>query len=452
MHYSENSHKKLPMKFPHVQPPLGPDESHTIHKLRATTVIFEEGSSSFDEEDGPVIANIVLPNKPHSSAVQVEEMGSFKLETESIYTIGCSSDSHTIHGIIDEIDSDGDLNNVSYRRTMSRNVSIVSASEDESSIGSGMMTSSRDVSVDEFNRDVQFEDGHAHIKFIKTVIEEQEIVTENDDDDDDERPNRVAQVNSSNVEGSIKMNTTKLDEKSVNELPKATKANMLIKEEAEEVKLQLTEGERKQLRIKEVRANARKASLVWKAEIIEKDGEIDTLLSSANEIDIGHSPIKAKLFENESADDGHIESSSKAIVNDVEPLNVTLSEMLIDDDNEDEDVEMAALLKRVRAQRSALCDILNKDQPTNTADQLELDSLTPGRYTTYIHILPTYILYNTVRLVINTRLIFSLALFCQHTCARFLNIHDFVAIVKCFLYYTSFLYILCIQLKFYLIL
>lgn len=372
------------MKFPHVQPPIGPDESHTIHKLRATTVIFEEGSSSFEEEDGPVIANIVLPNKPHSSAVQVEEMGSFKLENEAMYTIGSCSDSHTIHGIIDEIDSDGDLNNISYRRTVSRNVSIVSASEDEISIGSGIMTSSRDVSVDEFNRDVQFEDGHAHIKFIKTVIEEQEIVT----DDDNERPQRATKLNSSNVESSIEMNATKPDEISVKELSRASKAKVLTKEDAEEVKL--TDEELKKLRIKEIRTNARKSSLIWKAEIIEKDAENDKPSSTPNEIDIGHSPNKAKLLECEVAINEQIETSSKAIVNGVEPLNVKLNEMLMNDE-EEEDVQMAALLKRGREQRSALNDILNKDQQTNSDDQHELDSLTPGRYTIYyIHTYYTY--------------------------------------------------------------
>lgn len=354
---------------------LGPDESHTIHKLRATTVIFEEGSSSFEEEDGPVIANIVLPNKPHSSAVQVEEMGSFKLETEAMYTIGSCSDSHTIHGIIDEIDSDGDLNNISYRRTVSRNVSIVSASEDEISVGSGMMTSSRDVSVDEFNRDVQFEDGHAHIKFIKTVIEEQEIVN----DDDDERPKLAAKVNSWNAESSIETNASSPSEMLVKELTKPSKANVLIKEEAEEVNQQLTEDELKQLRIKEIRTNARKSSLIWKAEIIEKDAENDKLSNTPNEIDIGHSPIKAKLLDVEMADNKNIETNSEAIVNGDEPLNIKLNEMLMDD--EEEDVEMAALLKRVREQRSALSNILNQNQQTNSDEQHELYSLTPGRYT-----------------------------------------------------------------------
>lgn len=339
---------------------LGPDESHTIHKLRATTVIFEEGSSSFDEEDGPVIANIVLPNKPHSSAVQVEEMGSFKLETEAMYTIGSGSDCHTIHGIIDEIDSDGDLNNISYTRTVSRNVSIVSASEDEVSIGSGMMSSSRDVTMDEFNRDVQFEDGHAHIKFIKTVIEEQEIVI----DDEVERPKRVDNVNSSSVESSIDMDLTKPN------------IECLIREGAEEVKQQLGEDELKQLRIKEIRANARKSSLVWKAEIIEIDSDNHKVSSTPNETDNGLSAIKANPLVVEMAVNGQIETNSIAII---EPLNNKLNEMIIDD--EDDDVQMAALLKRVRQQRAVLVDILNQDQQANSDDQHELYSLTPGRYT-----------------------------------------------------------------------
>lgn len=374
------------MKFPMCNH-LGPDESHTIHKLRATTVILEEGSSSFDEEDGPVIANIVLPNKPHSSAVQVEEMGSFKLETEAMYTIGSCSDSHTIHGIIDEIDSDGDMNNISYRRTVSRNVSIVSASEDESSIGSGMMTSSRDVSVDEFNRDVLFEDGHAHIKFIKTVIEEQEIVHE----DDDERPKLAAKVNSSNLDSSIE---TEVKEMAVKEL---TRASMPIKKEAEKMEQQLTEDELKQLRIEEIRTNARKSSLIWRAEIIESDAENDKLSNTPIEIDIGHSPIKAKPLEIEMAVNVIIETNPKVNVNVDEPLDIKLNETLVEDE-EEEDVQMAALLKRVLEQRSALKNILNQDQQTNSDEQHELCSLTPGRYLHYnifIYYTSTLLLYNT---------------------------------------------------------
>lgn len=138
-------------------------------------MILEE-DSNFDES---VVANIILPNRPHSTSLRIEEVGSYNFDTQDqsvIYTISNDKDQRpNKSGIVDEIDSDSD-HGMMFRKTTSRNVSIVSASEDEQSLGSEFGAGySREISIDETHKDIQLEDGYAHVKAMKIVIEEQEV-------------------------------------------------------------------------------------------------------------------------------------------------------------------------------------------------------------------------------------------------------------------------------------
>ncbi|XP_058062873.1 obscurin [Anopheles bellator] len=106
----------------------GPEESHSVHQMRATTVIFEEdGGSPFEE----VMQKIIYPTKPHISSCQVEEIDTVtfaspeqKLRQQSLV----ESLSASTRTVIEEIESDGEL---TARGKLSRGVSITSASEDE---------------------------------------------------------------------------------------------------------------------------------------------------------------------------------------------------------------------------------------------------------------------------------------------------------------------------------
>lgn len=362
------------MKYTQKKYP-GPDESHTIHKLRATTVIFEEGAS-FDD-DGPVIANIVLPNKPHSSALQVEEVGSFQFETHERSSYQTSED---IHGIIDEIDSDGD-HSISFKRSVSRNVSIVSAaSEDENIIG---MSSSRDVSVDEIHRDIQFDNGHAHIKFIKTVIEEQEVICEGVDEVPKQETSSATYGKTDAFTANLCQADNSLAHKlSTNDVSKKPNKSQLLDIGTIENR-ELTEDEQKQIRIKEIRSKARKASLVNKEEQIEKS---NNAITKTVVNDIGKEPINAKILNVENA--LQVDSSVQS-TNNTDLGKHEKSAQLNGITNEEEEIdgEMADLLKRVQAQRAALNDILlNKDQVQVTvsdATSPSLDYSQPGSYTFY---------------------------------------------------------------------
>ncbi|XP_053676585.1 obscurin [Anopheles nili] len=106
----------------------GPDESHSVHQMRATTVIFEEDSGSPIE----VMQRIIYPNQPHASALHVEEIDTITFtspEQKRHYQSQLLSSEASVatHTVIEEIESDTD----SKAGKLSRGVSITSASEDE---------------------------------------------------------------------------------------------------------------------------------------------------------------------------------------------------------------------------------------------------------------------------------------------------------------------------------
>lgn len=321
---------------------LGPDESHTIHKLRATTVILEE-DSSFDE---PVIANIILPNKPHSTALQVEEMGSFTLESnQQSYSYRTSSvdGGSIVHGVVDEIDSDSD-HNLSYKRSVSRNVSIVSASDDESSLGASVGNSSKDISIDEYQKDVQFEDGIAHIQFRKTVIEEQEIVLV--DDIADARRPQIGNL-ADMAKSEFKTDTTPFvgakptENENQNTSQHAKKLNI---ERCDENK---TEDNCKQMRINEIQSNAGKALLLTREEGKE---EAAPAASNNQAVLSNQTPGKSEICDNDN--EQKTKSLNGGDTDDYEN----------DRDEEEADKDLANLYKRIQKQRSVLNEIISNEQ------------------------------------------------------------------------------------------
>lgn len=378
-HYHFFHHTIFHFKFNNQ---IGPDESHTIHKIRATTIIFEE-DSSFDE---PVIANIVLPNRPHATTLQVEEVGSFKLETNEqsvTYQVG-SGDGR--HGIIDEMDSDNE-HNYTQKRGASRNISIVSASEDENSVGYA-----REVSVDEFQKDYQFEDGYANVKIKRTVVEEEEVYM--GDIDDQEEPFKAKLYEVKETVGDEVDNPTptkvKVSEIANGKAESTDKALLCDVEEKEEHS-SLSAEEAKQLRIKEIRAKARKASIVNKEEMTTNTVQENLKTAEINEEPSSKS-TNANLLNSETvtehntADD---EATSQYGNYDNAEENECpqkgkerqLCEVELDDDFEN-------LMKRAQRQRSILNDILDKEhgisseedmrQKTNKIEIVEDSDSLPG--------------------------------------------------------------------------
>uniref|UniRef100_A0AAG5DF48 Muscle M-line assembly protein unc-89 n=1 Tax=Anopheles atroparvus TaxID=41427 RepID=A0AAG5DF48_ANOAO len=106
----------------------GPEESHSIHQMRATTVIFEEDASSPIE----VMQKIIYPNQPHASAFHVEEIDTITFvspEQKRQYLSQPSpSESTATRTVIEEIESDSEA---SVKERLSRGVSITSAASEE---------------------------------------------------------------------------------------------------------------------------------------------------------------------------------------------------------------------------------------------------------------------------------------------------------------------------------
>ncbi|XP_065086396.1 obscurin isoform X3 [Ochlerotatus camptorhynchus] len=112
----------------------GPEESHSIHQMRATTIIFEEDSGSPLETP----QRIIYPNKPHASALHVEEVDSITFQspedTAKYHHLTVNESSGT-RLVIEELESDNEAVSSSTGK-FSRGVSITSAttSDDEQSI------------------------------------------------------------------------------------------------------------------------------------------------------------------------------------------------------------------------------------------------------------------------------------------------------------------------------
>lgn len=131
---------------------IGPEDSHLVHQRKATTVILQEKNA-----DEAITATIPKPST--KNAVQVEELGSYKLEThEQSFSYRVNDmDGSKNHAIIDEMDSDSDIS-AAARKTLlvQRNISINSVSEDDAGIPSASKTC--ELSVNQFTKNIPFED------------------------------------------------------------------------------------------------------------------------------------------------------------------------------------------------------------------------------------------------------------------------------------------------------
>lgn len=333
----------------------GPEESHTIHAIRATTVIFEE-DSTFDDNANvstSAVANIILPNRPHQSALQVEEVGSYHLESHL-----ASVEAADVHrGIVDEHDSDCGSASTAVRNSLySRNVSIVSAaSEDDSAAtaaaaAAGLNSVSKNVAVDEYQQTIDLEDGQAHVRFTKTVTEEQQLigVTENGDSNtvrgpNDEHQNATSKsvaveeyqetIDLADGQAHVRFTKTVIEEQQVIGVTENNRdSNDGPKPQTIETN-ELNDTSR-QSRIKEIRAQARKASLATRDNIDEVAVGSNVQYSRTNSAASQSNSTNARLFDEAGADE----------------------------DVEDE--ALAMLLQRGKAQRLALDEILNASATT----------------------------------------------------------------------------------------
>lgn len=111
-----------------------------------------------EENNGDEAITVSLPKFATNNAVQVEEIGSYKLETQEqsfSYRVN-DMDGTRNHAIIDEIDSDSDLS-AAARKTLfvQRNISINSVSEDDTASPSAK---SCELTVNQVTKNIPFED------------------------------------------------------------------------------------------------------------------------------------------------------------------------------------------------------------------------------------------------------------------------------------------------------
>lgn len=111
---------------------VGPDESHTIHKIRTTTVIMEESS----EIDEPLKSKIIEPNRPHATTVRVMEVESVSSETfqDGKLEFSDNQTKMTSSGIVQEMFSDNESDHILLKNptSIARGISINSATDSES--------------------------------------------------------------------------------------------------------------------------------------------------------------------------------------------------------------------------------------------------------------------------------------------------------------------------------
>lgn len=341
-----------------------------MHHRRATTVILEEDGSVDDKSK---TVNIILP--PRKTASQVEEVGSYKLESheQSIsYQIMEDGDGKKIRpGIVDELDSDTDRS-TTRTRTTSRNISINSVqSDDEINTGG---SKSRDITVSETKKNIPFEDGYAEMKITKIVMEEQEILTEELPEGEENISEYKSKKSERDVQKEIEDKAKRLyaelsaeDEKTprTRKISGETgKGSLYDIEESNEGRQDLSPEEARQQRIKEIRANARRASLLSRGESTEQPDETKTQQpgESPNE---EHFSSKSEYYEKyektEQIDDGvkTTELRETSIDSNEVPQNGK-QEKDENDDGVPRNSYLDNLLKHAQRQRSVLDEIIDE--------------------------------------------------------------------------------------------
>lgn len=292
-------------------------------------------------------------------------------------------------GIIDEVDSDtGEHTSTAFRRTIMRNVSIVSAtSEDEQQ--AAMMTSGRDVSVDEIDRKVVFDNGESHIRVTKTVIEEQQLVEVDEnglvgkyiltsDSKKSESKHQasisITKPNELSIEKTIETNE-KINTSTLSEQSTAKKAKVWTVESEDEVELpkELTEEEQRRQRIKDIRQRARKGSLHNKE--VANEREINENAETVpTEFIINDKALSANVQETHKTTEITVNEESGSYAKTSSEQKVQTAILLQKEEAvEDDDPFMTALLKRGQAQRAALQQILSHEDDSANPDSARLD-------------------------------------------------------------------------------
>lgn len=341
--------------------------------------------------------NIVLPNRPHATALQVEEIGSYKLEQHEqsvsyqILDDGTEGKSRIYtQGIIDEIDSDTDHKGMRTSMTTSRNVSINSVSEDEGSVGTGTQIS-RELHVEEQTKNVELDDGFAEIKVKRIVLQEEEVTTAEIHDADENRFDigdgkrattkdlqRELEEKKSHAKVASVEEAGDMDNEATAQKPRISRQSSLSNEKARKGSLydieekyeyaDLTPEEAKQQRIKEIRAKARRASLLNKESKTENNLLTDDEKAKPTKpdvSDVGDETDHAqsgKLFDKRDIADE--EDAPKSLGKKATEQPIETSDKLRNgsesnhEPEEDRDEYLENLLKRAQRQRSQVDDIV----------------------------------------------------------------------------------------------
>uniref|UniRef100_A0A1B0DPE4 Uncharacterized protein n=1 Tax=Phlebotomus papatasi TaxID=29031 RepID=A0A1B0DPE4_PHLPP len=331
----------------------GPEEGHTVHKMRATTVIMEEDSSMQE----PTITNVIPPNRPHATSLQVEEIGSFTFTShdESITYETVDGSGRPLQGVIEEGESDGEMS-ISHKKISSRGVSIMSASEDETSFRSGML--SREVSIDEVQKDMVLDEGAIKVKI-------------------SERKSETLETFVGEMDGAEKVSKRDLSDE--NEAKKK-RGRLFETEESEHVPE--VDGSRRKSGVEtDESRKPRRGTLIADVES-EVNGDEDVFATfTADQEDKAVESKTVRLLKKEKAQQEGTESDSlklkifdvaeedgkplkgKAIeVKEVESTDEDYRSKLQEAAEETGDKSVDELLKRVERQRSALGEILDKQQ------------------------------------------------------------------------------------------
>lgn len=320
-----------------------------------------EEDSSMSE---PTNIKIVLPNKPHSSALQVEEIGSYSYATheESVCYKSTDSGDKLSQGIIDELFSDDDIT-MSRKHCASRGISIMSASEDEGSLQGEML--SREISIDERAID----DGLTKIRMSRTVLEETEVSFVEVDENGLEKPilqslggDKKKQKGkffiAEAVEEESVPDSAKPDVETVTLKPR--KGKMLVKEEVDEEStgFDFNEKTSKNKDLTEENLNLKQKGKEFEIKKAEEEAKLQMKIQEEDNSDF--TPKKGKLLEvsekieksEEISESTHIE---KKKLDEGRKKSIKVEE-------EDDDIDR--LIKRIQKQRNALDDILENKQTT----------------------------------------------------------------------------------------
>lgn len=316
-------------------------ESHSIHQRRATTVYLDESPQE------TINANISIssPLSPQpqcataklAHCLHVEEIGSFDLGTYNLgksfsYHVNDIDGSHNL-AIVDEMDSDADGHGSHYQsRTTSRNISINSVSEDD--ILTPSATRSCELSVNEITKNVAMDDGVAEMKVTRIVMQEEEVIfAELGDDGEIKNIQPKKDVDEqynmhSKIEEKAKKLYAELEENGVDRPRKGSSKGALY--DIEEKNEGTPDDDEKALRIKDIRAKARRASLQKQ----EKNAD-DDIPQSPIEIEVTLLDAKPPIAKRTSID--------KTI-------------------DEPKDLYLENLLKQAQRQRSVLDEIVDQKE------------------------------------------------------------------------------------------